>query len=255
MALLTDRCICLRRIQYSETSQIVNLFGRHLGVFRAIAKGAHRRTKAGASRFDGGVDLLDVGDALATNPADRDLATLAEWKLADGHIDLRQNQRGLYLALYCSELVGLLIHENDPHLAVFDLTVWLLEQLATSRLEESFVAYQLELLTHTGFVPQFGQCVGCGKKPPAGRVTFSYAGGGVICPQCAAPEGEKVSVDSRLLRMLDTMLHLPHQQGIPQRLPRLTRQQSDPANRLLAGYLRNMLGHKLRVAPYVLENS
>src|SRR3712207_7995583 len=53
MPLVRDRCICLRRTEYSETSQILTLFAREHGIVRAIAKGAHRRTKAGASKFDG----------------------------------------------------------------------------------------------------------------------------------------------------------------------------------------------------------
>ena len=61
MSLVRDRCICLRKTEYSETSQILTLFGRDLGIVGVIAKGAHRRTKAGASKFDGGIVLLDVG--------------------------------------------------------------------------------------------------------------------------------------------------------------------------------------------------
>ena len=49
MALARDRCVCLRKVEYSETSQILLLFGRTHGRVQLIAKGAHRRTKAGAS--------------------------------------------------------------------------------------------------------------------------------------------------------------------------------------------------------------
>ena len=45
MALVSDRCICLRKTEYSETSQILTLFGYIHGITRVIAKGAHRRTK------------------------------------------------------------------------------------------------------------------------------------------------------------------------------------------------------------------
>ena len=84
MPLVHDRCICLRKTEYSETSQILTLFSRRYGVFRAIAKGAHRRTKAGASKFDGGIDFLEVGDAVFTHDPARDLATLTEWCLPRG---------------------------------------------------------------------------------------------------------------------------------------------------------------------------
>src|SRR5215216_995337 len=120
MPLVRDRCICLRRTEYSETSQILTLFSRDHGTIRAIAKGAHRRTKAGASKFDGGVDLLDVGDAVFTGDPGRDLGTLTEWSLRDGHRTLRSNLRGLYLALYAAELVGTLVEEHDPHPDLFD---------------------------------------------------------------------------------------------------------------------------------------
>src|SRR5262249_23723558 len=106
MPLGHDRSICLRKTEYRETSQILTLFGREYGIVRAIAKGAHRRTKAGASKFDGGVDLLDVGEAVLSHATERELNTLCEWNLREGHPGFRSNLRALYLGLYAAELVG-----------------------------------------------------------------------------------------------------------------------------------------------------
>src|SRR6476660_5222373 len=115
MPLARDRCLCLRKVEYSETSQILVLFAREHGIFRAIAKGAHRRTKAGASKFDGGVDLLDVGDAVFSHSPERDLCPLTEWHLSEGHLEMRRNLRAVYLGLYAAELVSMLIEEHDAH--------------------------------------------------------------------------------------------------------------------------------------------
>src|SRR5882724_8799453 len=112
MPLVRDRCICLRKIEYSETSQILTLFARDHGITRVIAKGAHRRTKAGASKFDGGLDLLDLGEAVFFHDVARDLPPLTEWGLREGHLALRQNLRGIYLGLYAAELVTRLIEEH-----------------------------------------------------------------------------------------------------------------------------------------------
>src|SRR6476661_6903878 len=120
MALTRDRCICLRRTEYSETSQILTLFGREHGLLRLIAKGAHRRTKAGASKFDGGADLLDLGDAVFSLRLEKELATLTEWSLRDGHLELRGSLRALYLGQYAAELTSLLFEEHDPHPWLFD---------------------------------------------------------------------------------------------------------------------------------------
>src|SRR2546427_4348650 len=120
MALSSDRCICLRKVEYSETSQILTLFGRSHGLMRVIAKGAHRTTKAGASKFGGGIDLLDVGDAVFTLDLQRQLGTLTEWRLCDGHLELRRNLRAIYLGQYAGGLVGVLIEEHDAHTELYD---------------------------------------------------------------------------------------------------------------------------------------
>src|SRR5215211_6189472 len=100
MPLAHDRCICLRKVEYSETSQILTLFGRENGVVKVIAKGVHRTTKQGASKFGGGIDLLDLGQGVFTLDLSKNMGTLTEWTLADGHLELRRNLRAMYLAQY-----------------------------------------------------------------------------------------------------------------------------------------------------------
>src|SRR5947208_15639057 len=110
--LLSDPCLCLRKTEYSETSQILTLLSRTHGLLRVIAKGAHRTTKSGSSKFGGGIDLLDLADAVFTHAPEKQLATLCEWTLRDGHLELRKNLRALYLGLYAAELVVLLVAEH-----------------------------------------------------------------------------------------------------------------------------------------------
>ena len=162
MALARDRCICLRKIDYSETSQILALFAREHGLLRVIAKGAHRRTKAGASKFDGGLDLLDLGDAVFTFDPGRELNLLTEWHLLEGHLDLRRSLRGVYLAQYAGELTSMLFEEHDAHPALFDRLVQTLPELATPRAEETFLAFELDLLRESGYLPELSGCAECG---------------------------------------------------------------------------------------------
>src|SRR3954471_635053 len=145
MALAQDRCICLRKFEYSETSQILTLLGREQGLLRVIAKGAHRTTKQGASKFGGGIDLLDLGQAVFTRDLEKQLGTLTEWTLQDGHLGLRQNLRSLYLGQYAGELVSVLIEEHDPHADLFDRLEQTLLDLQTAKSEEAFLAFELDL--------------------------------------------------------------------------------------------------------------
>ena len=253
MALVHDRCICLRKTEYSETSQILTLFCREHGITGVIAKGAHRKTKAGASKFGGGIDLLDIGQAVFTHDPARELVPLVEWNLEEGHLDLRLDLRGIYLGLYAAELVSRLIEEHDPHSEVFDRLERALPELATARREEAFLAFQLDLLRDSGYLAELFNCVACGAAlNESGPGYFSPVRGGAVCRNCEAATPDRLQIDSRLLRLLQGMLVLPRSNGSLRRLPQLTRYQTDPINRIFSDHVQHTLGRALKLRKYVL---
>ena len=253
MPLVHDRCICLRKVEYSETSQILLLFSREHGLQKVIAKGAHRRTKAGSSKFDGGADMLDVGQAVFTHRLEKDMGLLTEWSLREGHPELRLNLRGMYLGLYAAELTGLLFEEHDPHPELFDRLEATLAELGGARAEESFLAFELDVLRDSGYLPELNACVNCGSMTaPRDTGYFSAARGGIACRNCEAGIPDRIPFDSRLLGILQTILKLPKSNGAVQRLPRLTRHQTNPINRILAQHMQHTLGKKLRMPGYVI---
>lgn len=253
MALVSDRCICLRKTEYSETSQILTLFSRTYGTLRVIAKGAHRRTKAGASKFDGGADYLDVGDAVFNHDPARDLAILTEWSLKEGHLALRKSLRGIYLGLYAAELVARLIEEHDAHPDLYDRLDATLHELETPRREEAFLAFQLDLLRETGYLAELFACVHCGSAMDGRDAAFfSPSRGGLVCRSCEGASPDRIELDGRLLRLVQGVLRLPRSNGSIVRLPQLTRHQTDPLNRLFAEHVEHTLGRRLRLPRYVL---
>jgi DNA repair protein RecO (recombination protein O) len=253
MSLVPDRCICLRKVEYSETSQILLLFGRGHGLVRVIAKGAHRVSKQGASKFGGGIDLLDVGMAVFTDRPEKDLATLTEWKLQEGHLDLRRSLRGVNLAFYAAELVGLLIHEHDPHPDLFDQLETVIPLLSTRNAEQAFLSFELDLLRETGYLPELAACVECGSafNGRQGAIGFSADRGGALCRDCEGAFPERSSLDARLIGMMNHLVTLRRGNGHG-RMPSLTRHQTDPINRLLAEHVQYTLQRRLRVAKYVM---
>jgi DNA repair protein RecO (recombination protein O) len=247
MPLVQDRCICLRKVEYSETSQILALFAREHGLLRVIAKGAHRRTKAGASRFGGGLDLLDVGDAVFSHAPERELPPLTEWALSEGHLELRRNLRAIYLGEYAAELIVNLIEEHDPHPALFDRLLRVMGDLNTPRQEQAFLAFELELLRETGYLPHLQTCVACGNRLNDRERQFtSPIRGGAICRNCEGATPDRNEIDPRLLRLAQTLVRMD-------RLPQLTRHQTDPLNRMLALHIQQSLSKRLRMPRYVLN--
>ncbi|MBC7785417.1 MAG: DNA repair protein RecO [Burkholderiales bacterium] len=250
MPLNRDRAICLRKVEFSETSQILTLFCRRSGSIRVIAKGAHRRTKEGASKFDGGADLLDVGDCVFIDHSSRDLGTLTEWKLIDGHIPLRTNLRAMLLAQYLAEILSLLLGENDPHTPLFDRLRVTLPALTTPRVEEEFLAMQLDVLNDTGYLPSFTSCVNCGGKIDA-RAAYMPQRPGLICQNCEPAYTDRIAINPRLLGIAGSILKLPRVRAVPQRLPRLTRAQTDPLNAFLANQIQQIIQRRLNTARYI----
>ena len=252
MALVADRCICLRRFEYSETSQILTLFSRTHGLIRVIAKGAHRKTKAGLPASSAAVSICWIPDqAVFTNAPEKELAILTEWQLLDGHLELRRELRQVYLGLFCAELVSMLIEEHDPHAELFDRLEQVLADLATPKIEEAFLAFELDLLREAGYLPELETCAICSSAARDERGFFSPSLGSVICRNCEGSSPDRMQIDLRLLRMAQTILRLPRVAGAPQRLPRLTRHQTDPINRMLAAHVEHTLSKRLRMQEYV----
>src|SRR5438552_15585786 len=89
MALVTTPAVVLRTYPYSETSKIVRLATRDLGVQSAIAKGVLRPR----SRFAAGLELLSEGMAQLYHRETRELQTLAAFDLLRSE-ERRVRERG-----------------------------------------------------------------------------------------------------------------------------------------------------------------
>ena len=129
MALISDRAIVLRRLDYSETSQILALFTREHGQVRVIAKGIKRSTRL---RFAVGIDLLELGQVVWSARVDRpqNLAILTEWKQVDAFVGLRERLERLYAAQYAAEITAELTIDQDPHATLFDDMQLFLQELS-----------------------------------------------------------------------------------------------------------------------------
>lgn len=253
MPLARDSAICVRLVPFSETSQVVTLLTREHGVLRLMVKGAHRRTKAGAAKFDGGLDLLDLGCGVFSAATEKSLGLLTEWKLLDGHLRLRRSLRAVHLAMLVAEVIPLLLQEHDPHPALYDRVVATLQALGTDATEESIVAFLLDALEETGFLPELSSCLACG-TPLAehARAFFVANRGGVLCADCAESVPGRVPIDPRLLRLAQVILGLPREQAQVLRLPRLAQVQSEPLLRVLLLHLEHVLQRPLRLRTLVV---
>lgn len=252
--LVSDRAICLRRFEYSETSQIVTLFTRQHGLFKTIAKGAHRMTKAGQSRFDGGVDLLDEAVALFTSHVDRELNTLAEWKITHGRRQIRSNLRAIYLCLYLAELVSELFELHDAHPSLFDRLSSTLDRLGGGQIEAHAMACTIDILRQAGVMPRIAYCAVC-NAPVLNQtsITNSPEHGGALCFNCETALTERYRIDGPILQLAAAIWRLPRIDGEVENLPAVSIGQSTPFHSMLVRHIQHTTGRSLRTARYILE--
>ncbi|UCG32318.1 MAG: DNA repair protein RecO [Phycisphaerales bacterium] len=192
----SDVAITLRRLDFSETSQVLVLFARAAGKVRVIAKGVKRGTR---KRYATGIDLLEMGHLIFTERQERqaNLATLVEWKQITAFSGLRNDLKRLYGAQYVAETTAALTEDRDPHECLFDALAEALHALeAAPNMLPAVVEYQVRLLTEIGLYPELGRCLECGRawKRRPGWFLSSHRGG-LICRDC-----ESVMVEKRRLR-------------------------------------------------------
>ncbi len=203
MSYQNDQAITLRRYDYSETSQVLVLFGRTHGQIRLIARGIKRGTR---NRFAAGIDLLELGEIVFSRRegAAARLGTLVEWRQTTVFPALRRDARRLYAAQYLAEITPRLTEEDDPFPDVFDaITVALHAIGAAAEPLVRVVSYQFALLRAIGLLPAFGHCVVCSRSYASGDGWhFSSHQGGLLCRNCEIARIEKCLVGPRTINLL-----------------------------------------------------
>ncbi len=235
MPTVTDEAICIRHWDYSETSQTVGLFSRDHGVVRGLAKGAKREK----GRFSGGIDLLARGEFVAIIKPGRDLHTLTEWTLLEVYWPLRRHLEAHRLGLFMADLIHHMVQDHDPHPGLYRTLVTALGGLGDSANHGRLtLAFLWSLLTETGYQPSI-ETHGegdAGNTDGDGQSVYLFApeSGGLIRGGDAGPRWRVRRETVELLRRVATGAPLPAQDT-----PAVGR-----ACRLLAAYVRHILGHE-----------
>jgi DNA repair protein RecO (recombination protein O) len=225
MKLYKTDAIIIRTRDYREADRLVTLFTRERGKVHAVAKGT-RKLK---SRKRGAIQLLTYGGFMLHEG--RTLDTITQCEIINSFQDLRNDLDRLVYATYMAELTDGFLMDNEPDEEFFLLLVTALHLLSCLDPEVLTRAFELRLLANAGFRPELENCVACHRPRPAGQVRFSPALGGVLCPDCAAPDTGAVAVNPGDINVLKQLLQID--------LRRLqVLKVSPPAKKLLARLMR-----------------
>jgi len=203
--LTKDTAICIRAVDYSETSQIVTFFARETGKISAIAKGSKRPKSA----FDGPIEIFSYGKIVFSDSNKEKLATLTEFEPQQlgtpstqkaRRFDAGQLVRGTGLSnnlytlnccLFAVELLNKLTHDYDPHPQLFDDFLQFLENTQSLTSIKSpassieilalLILFQLSLLKEVGLRPILNACANCKTRYDIRKRGMMDEGRGMIC--------------------------------------------------------------------------
>lgn len=192
--LTRDQAICLRTVDYSETSQVVTLFAKDSGKIAAIAKGSKRPRSA----FEGPIEVFSFGDIAYVPSRTGKLATLTEFEQRPVFRPLRTKLSALNCALFAAELLDAFMQAADAHSDLFDSFVQFLCDVQEAEDDFSAVAllvlFQLTLLNEIGTRLVLAECANCNAAFDDKwlEVHFSSTANGLVCYDCEQTFVDKI---------------------------------------------------------------
>ncbi len=251
--LVKDTAICIRAIDYSETSQILTFFTRDTGKIGAIAKGSKRPK----SSFGGPFEIFSYGKIVFADSNKEKLATLTEFEPSFGGAGfsaLSTNLFTLNCCLFGAELLNKLTHDYDPHPQLFDDFLQFLKNAGeVSNNSDTLILlilFQLSLLKEIGLQPVLSHCVNCkaqytrhGARETGHEIYFSSSTNGLICRDCEAALPDKIRLSPNAANCLSNLKLLA---GAKEKTIK-------EIEKVLTLHFTEILGHKPKMAKYILQ--
>lgn len=203
--------IVLRSWPFGESDKIVSFLTEGYGKITGIAKGAKRSKR----RFANSLEPFSYVSLRFQDNARNSLAFIHGCELQKSHRNLVSSLDKIAFASYCVEITGGLIGERDENRLVFEhLKSYLsdLEHYEASLLR--LAAFELKLLSLTGYQPVADSCRRCGvyrhpsvgaELPSLGHWHFSLRDGGVLCSSCSKVRRETLPMTDETLELMITL--------------------------------------------------
>ena len=207
--LTKDQAVCIRAVDYSETSQVVTFFTRTAGKIGAIAKGSKRPK----SPFGGPIEIFSTGRIVFSATTDDKLAALTEFEPQDSFSGLARNLSAMNSCLFAVELLDKLTKDYDPHPQLFDSFLQFLKNTSEMQSRPSTVSllilFQLSLLNEIGLQPVLNHCANCKasneRRAASDELYFSSSVNGLICRDCESAFVDKVRLSPNAAKCLSNL--------------------------------------------------
>lgn len=200
MLLKTDGVV-LKNSKFGEGDLMLTLFTKKVGKLQAVSKGA----KGKKARLSPGIQLFSYGEFVLYKG--RELYQVSQVDTKDAFYKLREDVEKLSNASYILELTNAVITEGQTNNRLFNELVKCLHILANmkSDYETIIKAYELKLLSYSGFRPELDHCVNCGATNFE-NPRFSFKEGGILCINCLNEDNNCINISPTAVKVMQFLI-------------------------------------------------
>ncbi len=175
--------VVIKVTDHGESDKIVTFYCPELGRLTGIAKGAKRSKK----RFVNKLELFSLLNIVFATNRYSSLVRVDRAELLQSHPAIPHHFQSYAGAMLICELLLNWSRENDGDQRLFRLLLWSLEQLDNQQSAAGIIIiFYSRMLGISGYKPQFGGCLGCGKlSPDVAPFSFRPSRSGIICRRCS----------------------------------------------------------------------
>lgn len=191
MKLISVEGIVISNVPYKESSKIINIYTKDMGIIGCISKGCKSlksKLRLASEKFAYGTFHISFKE--------NGLSTLMEADIEDYFINIKSDIIKISYLSYICELSSKVFRESN------DFEVYPLMIAAIKKIEEGYDPkiitniLELKYLNYIGINLNLDECVSCGSNKV---VTISLQKGGYICSNCRSNE---VLVDEKVIKLM-----------------------------------------------------
>ena len=193
MALKESEAIVLRTYPLRESDLLVTLFTRQEGKVKGVARAAKKSKR----RFGGALEPLTYVRVFYDDRERQELARLDACEVIDSPLATDVSYARAVALGHVAELLDELLPDRESNDAVFRLTLAVLQELRGPSLWMALTYFELWMTRLVGFLPEFSECIVCGRSLNRSRAFWHALADGLMCADDKRLASSELSAESR----------------------------------------------------------
>ena len=206
-----SEAIVLRTYPLREADLLVTLFTRREGKVRGVARAAKKSKR----RFGGALEPLTYVRLYYEDRERQELTRLDACDVLESPLATEVSYPRAVALAHVAELLDELLPDREANDAVFRLALSALAGLRGSDIWMPLTYFELWMTRLMGYLPEFSECMMCGRTLNGSRAYFHALADGLVCGDDKRLASSEMSAESRKLAAQMVRAPLETFAGVP----------------------------------------